>query len=989
MTKYMRFMVIIFAALLLLPAALAYDVDINTYVISDGDGFLSDNTVVTVTGTDLEDLTVAVTDGGDVVYFEDLSTGTELSVSLSTLSSSFSSSDLLTLGFSFTEGTSLETGTMDIMSDFVTPVFTWTSSQDTSFSSDTPTIYFGITDDQSTSFLCDIYLDSVLLLADQSYGSSAEFETFASSIADGDHEVYFDCVDEALNQNLENVLSFSVDTEAPVVSLVTADAGTTNDDTFLVEFIPEDNLADELTCGLYVGEVGDDLELEESDSYTSGESVTSEIAGLIIEGEFQYVVVCTDDAENAGTSTTQTFSVVDATAPVIVVSSPSESEVYDLSDPTVTVTSTITDDFSSATDLVVVATITYPDGTSESATATPTGDIFEGSLTLDSSSQDGWYFVTMDATDLAGNTVSSVVNFAFDNAASDFTSITFPTEVSSYDDLAFVIEVTDTVDTELDCQILLDDSIMRYGIGGIFSFTAEAVTIDTVTTLSISEDEWDTIIAMDPMEGDHDFSVSCDDDAGHDSTTGDTAVFVDSGPVVEITSPAEFESFGDAYVDGTSTIDITYEITDFIEDINSPGFSAVPEVEGIISDSPIVSADGTYSYILDVTGYADQYILLYAESFDDAGNFGFDEFIIYIDTGASAVTITDSSTLVGQSSSDITVESSGEAGFYTVYVVDSESNVVGQTTTTEASTTEVTVSVDFSGFSNEEETFSVYMIDDAGNSGSGDAALEDEFTTYIDATAATVSSFTCSDVTVGASSDCTCSATDDATAVALGSTVTTVVTGDDTDVAGTITAVCTATDSQGNIADLSEVDFTVSAAVSASGSSGGGGGGSGSSSRSECEDGLDNDGDGLFDLDDPGCSNRDDDSEEDVVCTESWTCTAYSVCSEDGSQDRNCYDANACEFKESRGQVDVVETSAMPDESRSCTVEATTTSNIEAEDPVVEEQTQEEANSGNLLTGAITGVFDGNFKSLAKPAVIIFAIAVLVGLGIFARKKFK
>ncbi|MBT6761507.1 hypothetical protein HOA92_00555, partial [archaeon] len=194
-------------------------------------------------------------------------------------------------------------------------------------------------------------------------------------------------------------------------------------------------------------------------------------------------------------------------------------------------------------------------------------------------------------------------------------------------------------------------------------------------------------------------------------------------------------------------------------------------------------------------------------------------------------------------------------------------------------------------------------------------------------------------------------------------------------------------DAAGNTA-TSETTFTVSAPVTSS-SSGGGGGGSGSSSRSECEDGLDNDGDGLFDLDDPGCSNRDDDSEEDVVCTESWTCTAYSVCSEDGSQDRNCYDANACEFKESRGQVDVVETSAMPDESRSCTVEATTTSNIEAEDPVVEEQTQEEANSGNLLTGAITGVFDGNFKSLAKPAVIIFAIAVLVGLGIFARKKFK
>ena len=107
MTKYMKFITIILAVLLLLPAAFAYDVDVNTYSVLDGDGFLSDNTIVTVTGTDLENLTIGVTDEVDIVYFEDLSTGDELSVTLSTLSSSFSSSDLLTLGYSFTEGTDL------------------------------------------------------------------------------------------------------------------------------------------------------------------------------------------------------------------------------------------------------------------------------------------------------------------------------------------------------------------------------------------------------------------------------------------------------------------------------------------------------------------------------------------------------------------------------------------------------------------------------------------------------------------------------------------------------------------------------------------------------------------------------------------------------------------------------------------------------------------------------------------------------------------
>ena len=992
MTKYMKFITIILAVLLLLPAAFAYDVDVNTYSVLDGDGFLSDNTIVTVTGTDLENLTIGVTDEVDIVYFEDLSTGDELSVTLSTLSSSFSSSDLLTLGYSFTEGTDLETGTVDIMSDFVTPVFSWTSAQDTVSSSDTPTIYFEITDDQSTSFVCDIYLNSELLLADQSYGTGSEFETFATSIADGDHEVYFECVDEALNQNLENVLSFSVDTEVPVVSLENADEGTTNDNTFLVEFIPEDNLADELTCGLFVGEVGDDLELEESDSYTNGELVTTEITGLIIEGEFQYLVVCTDDAGNEGVSTTQTFSVVDATVPVITVSSPSESEVFDLSSSSVVIiSSTIVDDFSAAAGLTVTLTRTDPDGTTQIAPASnPSGDLFGETISFDGSSDDGWYVITIDATDEAGNSATETINIAFDNAAPEFTTVTAPASVSSYDDISFSFEATDTVDTELTCNLNLDDTTMVYGVGGVFSFTAESETIDTETTLTVSEDEWDTVIGMDPVAGDHNFYITCTDDVSLTGTSEtQTVEFIDSDPVIVISSPVEFESFGEAYVDGTSTIEITYGITDFIgTSLSSLEFYVRPELESVLSDFPNESADGTYSYTFDATGYADQYIFITAGAFDDSGNEGYAESTFYIDTAPSTATVTDAPTIVAAGSEDITVEVDSEAGFYSVYVMDGDGNIVGETTTTEAAASSVTVSVDFSSFSNEEETFIVYTIDDAGNSGAGDDSLSDEFTVYIDATAPTISSFTCSDLTVGASSDCTCDATDDSSSVSYGSTVTAVVTGDDTSAAGTITAICTATDSQGNVADLSEVDFTVSAAVSASGSSGGGGGGGSSSSRTECNDNRDNDGDGLFDEDDPGCSSTSDDSEEDEVCKESWICLAWSICSA-SEQSRSCYDANGCSTKIARGQADVLEESPMPAESRSCEEEVSTIEVEETvEEPVVEVIESEDTGFASGITGAVTGFFGGSIKDLLKPLAVLVSLALLTGLGLLLKKKF-
>lgn len=64
------------------------------------------------------------------------------------------------------------------------------------------------------------------------------------------------------------------------------------------------------------------------------------------------------------------------------------------------------------------------------------------------------------------------------------------------------------------------------------------------------------------------------------------------------------------------------------------------------------------------------------------------------------------------------------------------------------------------------------------------------------------------------------------------------------------------------------------------GSGGGGGGGS----RAECFDSLDNDGDGLVDLDDPGCENFEDDDEYNVVIgCEDYCSLGERRCVDDGS----------------------------------------------------------------------------------------------------------
>ncbi|MBD3310189.1 tandem-95 repeat protein [Candidatus Woesearchaeota archaeon] len=71
------------------------------------------------------------------------------------------------------------------------------------------------------------------------------------------------------------------------------------------------------------------------------------------------------------------------------------------------------------------------------------------------------------------------------------------------------------------------------------------------------------------------------------------------------------------------------------------------------------------------------------------------------------------------------------------------------------------------------------------------------------------------------------------------------------------------------------------------------GGGGGGKTRKECNDGRDNDGDGLIDLADPGCESIYDDDEGDE-CIEDWQCTDWFTCRADGTQKRNCYDLNSC-----------------------------------------------------------------------------------------------
>ena len=784
---------------------------------------------------------------------------------------------------------------------------------------------------------------------------------------------------DAAGNTVVDFTEIEYDITEPTIEFVTEDSGVSNDGDFDITFIPSDNVAEELSCALHSGEVGDVITLSGSGDYTfaNGEETTITIEGIGVTGEFMYYVACADEVENAAGSSEQTFSVIDITAPVIAFESPADGDSYDASGSSMTATVAITDDFYLESSTVSYSLLDSSGVSQASSTLTDIGsDQFQ--FTFDFSGlDDGWYTVEVSAEDYDGNAQSESIQIGYDILAPTVT-LAAESEAEQYSDLVFTYSAEDSISQVMSCSLYLEDSAtMLYGIGSSYSLITEDVNNQEEATFEITKSIWDSVVGSQPVEGNHYFSVSCTDEAGLTDVSETLEIeFVDAEPTVEITSPSAESSFGTEYVDGSSTLTIGVEADDMIGSIS---FVELVILSDTLNNIPIMTdnSDGTYSYDLtDLVGLSDETVELTAIAYDDDGRDGASSSItILVDTTSPIVSLSDEPAITQQSSSNLMAVNVIDASSYDVTIADESGVVMGTASSTSLGQETIEVEYSTADYADESLVIIVTVEDDAGNIG--------EYTTetYIDATAPTFSEFTCSDVKQGSDFSCVCSADDDASSTALGSSVTTSVAAD-TSETGEITAVCTAVDSQGNSA-TSEATFDVSAVSSSSGSSGGGGGGGSSSSKRACADNIDNDGDGLVDLDDPGCSNSNDDSEIEIVCRESWVCTEWLACSIDGSQERTCYDTNACQFKEGRGQVDVVITSPMPSTSQSCEISDSAVIEEGSSDSV---ESEAEEGPGNSITGAVIGG-TGNLKALVVPGIILLVIGIVTAGTYFVTKK--
>jgi hypothetical protein len=181
--------------------------------------------------------------------------------------------------------------------------------------------------------------------------------------------------------------------------------------------------------------------------------------------------------------------------------------------------------------------------------------------------------------------------------------------------------------------------------------------------------------------------------------------------------------------------------------------------------------------------------------------------------------------------------------------------------------------------------------------------------------------------------------------------------------AGTVCELTATAADYANNSNSTTYNLTVNPVFNLGSSSGGG------SSKPECDDNKDNDGDGLIDMDDPGCSKPSDrdESSDGGACREDWICSDWSDCN-NGEQTRTCEDVGGCGT-----------TFFRPSRTQTCTMPSSGLELTSGEEPVV--VTPTESSTG---VGQATSLFD---RIKANWWAIILGLAVLAGLAALGWKK--
>lgn len=274
--------------------------------------------------------------------------------------------------------------------------------------------------------------------------------------------------------------NITFDGTAPSVTFIAPNNSTGASAT--VVFNASDDLAPVLSCSLFINDAPYGTVNASSGNMTS---VGLDLSSLS-DGLYEFKVTCADSV-GWESSDSQTI-MVDATAPSIVLNSPSDG--------------------SSFSDALIDYSVTDANGVASVVTSADTNT---------SSWPEGTQSLTINATDLAGNIATASYTFTVDRTAPSVV-LDAPFDGSQFDThVNFTFTASDALDSNLSCVLSTDNN---------YSVTTSVVSNTSSTTTGSF-----------PL-GNLTWSVTCTDDAGNAGTSGSRAV-----QIVDLSGPDLSSSF--------------------------------------------------------------------------------------------------------------------------------------------------------------------------------------------------------------------------------------------------------------------------------------------------------------------------------------------------------------------------------------------------------------------------------------------------------------
>ncbi|MFC1753981.1 Ig-like domain-containing protein, partial [Thermoproteota archaeon] len=293
--------------------------------------------------------------------------------------------------------------TLYITTDTDDPVVNLLGPSDSIFTTvDQPTFNFEFTDTLSENASCTLWIDGVGLDMNASTPNATNTTLVANtSLSEGLHSWTVNCTDLSGNEGTAVPRTITVDTNAPVVNLISPDADnlTTGSPTMIFNFT--DALSSTASCSLLIN--GTEYGTNAATANASSTSITASPA--LASGSYAWTVNCTDGAGNEGTVAERPIH-IDADVPLVTLISPAAGVTVSNDAPTFTFN--LTDELSSTASCVlyVGATSYGMNGTAPNAT--------EINITANASISDGTYTWKIECSEASGGIGSATRTITID-----------------------------------------------------------------------------------------------------------------------------------------------------------------------------------------------------------------------------------------------------------------------------------------------------------------------------------------------------------------------------------------------------------------------------------------------------------------------------------------------------------------------------------------------------------------------------------------------